>query len=62
MDIEYILKYPEENEATLELLSDEQIINNVNGNDKEDEVEDDSSVLEFVSRKDALKATITLIT
>lgn len=49
MDIEYLLNYPGENEATLELLSDEQIIENVMGNDKEDEIEDDSSVLEPVS-------------
>lgn len=30
------------------------------GNDKENEVENDSSILKPVSRKDALKATITL--
>ena len=30
------------------------------GNDEEDEVEDDSSILESISHKDALKATITL--
>ncbi|KAK1587985.1 hypothetical protein Q3G72_018965 [Acer saccharum] len=45
MDVEYLLNYPGENEATSDLLSDEQIIENVMGNDKEDEVEEDSSCL-----------------
>ncbi|KAJ0027930.1 hypothetical protein Pint_35064 [Pistacia integerrima] len=49
-------------EKTRSLLSEEQIIENMIGNDKEDEVEEDSSVLELVSCKDAPKATITLHT
>ncbi|WRX26118.1 hypothetical protein QQP08_018605 [Theobroma cacao] len=60
MDVKYLLNYVRENEATLELLSDEQIIENIMGNDKEDEVKDDSFILEPVSCKDTLKATITL--
>ena len=60
MDVEYLLNYLGENEANLELLSDKEIIKNIMENDKEDEIEDDSSVLKPVSRKDALKATITL--
>ena len=41
IDVEYILNYPRENEATSKLLSDEKIIDNVMRNDKKDEVEDD---------------------
>ena len=60
MDVEYLLNYVGENKATLELLNDKQTTKNVIGNDREDEVEDDSFVLEPISCKDALKATITL--
>ena len=35
--------YPGENEETSELLNDDQIIENVMGNDKEDEVKDNCS-------------------
>ena len=52
--VEYLLNSIGENETTLELLSD------VMENDKEDKVEDDSSILEPISRKDALKATISI--
>jgi hypothetical protein len=40
--------------------SDKKIIENVKENDKEDEVENDSSILEPVSHNDALKTIITL--
>ena len=60
MHVEYLQKYLRENEATSQLLSDEQIIENFMGNDKEKEVEDNSYVLDPVSYKDALKAKITL--
>lgn len=60
MDVEYLLNYLGENMVTSELSSDKQIIKNVIGNDKENEVEDNSFVLEPVLRKDALKTTITL--
>jgi succinate dehydrogenase flavin-adding protein (antitoxin of CptAB toxin-antitoxin module) len=53
------LDYLGENKAILE-LTDEQIIENIMGNDKEDNVKDDNSILELVSYKDTLKATIIL--
>jgi hypothetical protein len=56
--VEYLLK--RENEEISELLSHGQIIENVIRNNIEDEVEDDSSVLESVSHKDAFKIKITL--
>lgn len=46
------------NEVILELLSNKKIIENNIENDKENIVKDNSSVLEFISYKDALKATI----
>ena len=55
-DIEYLLNYPRENGTTSELLSDEKIIENVMRNHKEDEVEEDSSVMELVSLKDGFKS------
>jgi hypothetical protein len=42
-------------------LKEEQIIKNIIGNDKEDEVEDLSFVLEFILHKDAFKTTIICI-
>uniref|UniRef100_A0A8C0Z9I1 CENP-B homolog protein 2-like n=1 Tax=Cyanistes caeruleus TaxID=156563 RepID=A0A8C0Z9I1_CYACU len=51
-----VLNYPGENDTSLELPTDEQIIESVMESNKEDEVEDDSVELEQVSRKDALKA------
>jgi len=42
------------------LLSHEQIIKNIMGNNTEDNVEDDNHVLEYALHKNALKATITL--
>ncbi|KAL5755592.1 hypothetical protein ACOSQ2_020338 [Xanthoceras sorbifolium] len=38
MDVKYLLNYPGENETSSELLSDEQIIENVMENDKEDKL------------------------
>ena len=45
MDAEKVINYPGENEAVKQwqLLDDEQIISSVMGNEKEDEVEDDST-------------------
>ncbi|KAM3304556.1 hypothetical protein P3S67_011422 [Capsicum chacoense] len=60
MNAEDVLNYPGENDTSFELSTDEQIIESVMETHKEDEVEDDSVELEQVSRKDALKATITL--
>ncbi|KAM3307460.1 hypothetical protein P3S67_009203 [Capsicum chacoense] len=60
MNAEDVLNYPGENDMSFELPTDEQIIESVMETHKEDEVEDDSVELEQVSRKDALKATITL--
>ncbi|XVF53525.1 hypothetical protein PTKIN_Ptkin05aG0105900 [Pterospermum kingtungense] len=59
MNVEDLLNYPEENEVS-EILTDEQIIENVMGNDQDDEVEDDSFAIEPVSRKEAFKAVMTL--
>lgn len=53
------MDYLGENKAILE-LTDEQIIENIMGNDKEDNVKDDNSILELVSYKDTLKETIIL--
>ena len=47
-----------ENKVILELLSNKKIIKNNIENNKENEVKDNSSLLEFISHKDALKATI----
>ncbi|KAM3287572.1 hypothetical protein P3S67_021002 [Capsicum chacoense] len=60
MNAKDVLNYPGENDTSFELPTDEQIIESVMETHKEDEVEDDSVELEQVSRKDALKATITL--
>lgn len=49
MDVDYQLNYPREKEATSELFGDEQIKENVARNDKENEFEDDSSILELSS-------------
>ena len=54
INAKYLLDYLGENKAILE-LTDEQIIENIMGNDKED-----NSIVELVSYKDTLKATITL--
>lgn len=47
------------NEEILELLSNKKIIENNIENNKENEVKNNSFVLEFISHKDTLKATIT---
>ena len=52
------MNYLRENKANSELLKEEQIIKNIIGNDKEDEVEDLSFVLEFILHKYAFKTTI----
>jgi len=59
INAKYLLDYLGENKAILE-LTDEQIIENIMGNDKEDNVKDDNSILELVSYKDTLKETIIL--
>ncbi|XP_026438675.1 uncharacterized protein LOC113337186 [Papaver somniferum] len=53
-----VLNYPEENEVT-QLLTDEEIIENVMGTDKDVEKEDESSTIEPPSRNEAIKAAIT---
>jgi hypothetical protein len=58
MNVECFLNYLKKNEVILELLSNKKIIENNIENDKENIVKDNSSVLEFISHKDALKATI----
>lgn len=58
MNVECFLNYLKKNEVILELLSNKKIIENNIENDKENIVKDNSSVLEFISYKDALKATI----
>jgi len=55
------LNYLRENKANSELLKEDEIIKNIIGNDKEDEVEDLSSVLEFIWHKDSFKTTIICI-
>jgi hypothetical protein len=52
--------YRGENEATLKLLNDKQIIKNNMKKQQRNEVEDNSYVLKPISHKDALKTTITL--
>jgi hypothetical protein len=52
--------YRVENEATLKLLNDKQIIKNNMKKQQRNEVEDNSYVLKPISHKDALKTTITL--
>ena len=58
MNVECFLNYLKKNEVILELLSNKKIIENNIENDKENIVKDNSSVLEFISHKDTLKATI----
>jgi hypothetical protein len=52
--------YRGENEATLKLLNDKQIIKNNMKKQQRNEVEDNSYVLKPILHKDALKTTITL--
>lgn len=49
----------EKYKATSELFEYDQTNENSMKNDKEDEIKDDSSLMELVLRKNALKATIT---
>jgi hypothetical protein len=58
MNVECFLNCLRENEVILELLSSKKIIENNIKNNKENEVKNNNSVLEFISHKDALKATI----
>lgn len=60
MNVKYLLNYHEENNTTSKILSDKQIIESVMGNDREDEVKDDSSTMELVSHKEALNLIMTL--
>ena len=60
MDVDYLLNYPGEHEESLEILTDEEIIDNVTKINQEDEVEDNSFVMEFVFRKEAIKIITTL--
>lgn len=60
MDVEYLLAYPGENDTTLKTRSEVLNIDSIIRNREEDDVEDDSSRLEPIPRKEALKATTTL--
>ncbi|XP_047312741.1 uncharacterized protein LOC124916051 [Impatiens glandulifera] len=61
MDVEDVLTYPEEN-VVAQLLTDEKIIENVIGINKDDidEEVDESSTMEPPSRNVSIKAAITL--
>ncbi|XP_076944819.1 CENP-B homolog protein 2-like [Bidens hawaiensis] len=61
MDVEDVLTHPEEN-VVAQLLTDEEIIENVIGINKDgiDEEDDESSTMEPSSRNEAIKAAITL--
>jgi len=59
MDVEHLLNYPNENNAVMELPTDEEIIDSVL-NDENDPELDDSGVTPNVSSKEAFQAVITL--
>ena len=51
MDVRCLLKDPEENDITLDILSDEHIIENNMRNDRKGELKDNSSTMEPFSTK-----------
>ncbi|KAJ0097178.1 hypothetical protein Patl1_28160 [Pistacia atlantica] len=59
MDVNYLLDYPIENDASSEVSSLEEIIANVIENLATDKVKDDIIDLDSVMRKEALKALTT---
>ena len=60
MNVNNLLDYPSENEKCLQVQSLEEIVANIVESSTNDEVEDDSTPLELVTRKEALNATTTL--
>ncbi|XP_026417251.1 uncharacterized protein LOC113312729 [Papaver somniferum] len=59
MDVEYLLNYPNENDAVVESPTNEEIIESVM-NDENDLEPDDSSAIPNVSSKDSFQAMVTL--
>ncbi|XP_074325951.1 CENP-B homolog protein 2-like [Apium graveolens] len=57
MDVNNFLDYPGENESCSEVQSIEEIANTILENSVEDDLEDDTTPLEPVTRKEALKAS-----
>ncbi|XP_074350027.1 CENP-B homolog protein 2-like [Apium graveolens] len=57
MDVNNFLDYPGENESCSEVQSIEKIANTILENSVEDDLEDDTTPLEPVTRKEALKAS-----
>ncbi|XP_074359364.1 ARS-binding protein 1-like [Apium graveolens] len=57
MDVNNFLDYPGENESCSEVQSIEEIVNTILENSVEDDLEDDTTPLEPVTRKEALKAS-----
>ncbi|XP_074349950.1 CENP-B homolog protein 2-like [Apium graveolens] len=57
MDVNNFLDYPGENESCSEVQSIEQIANTILENSVEDDLEDDTTPLKPVTRKEALKAS-----
>lgn len=57
MNVEDVVNYPEENDVT-QLLTDEEIIENVMGTDKDVVEDDESSGIEPPSRNNAIKEVV----
>ena len=60
MDVNSLLDYPGENNACSEVQSLEEIANTILENDVEDDVDDETTHMEPVTRKEALNAAKTL--
>lgn len=58
MDVEHFLNFPIENDAIMESLTDEEIIESIMNNENDPEP-DDTSVVPNVSSKDAFQAMVT---
>ncbi|KAL0289342.1 UNVERIFIED_CONTAM: hypothetical protein Sangu_2620300 [Sesamum angustifolium] len=60
MDVNTLVDYPGENDECSMVQSYEEIVVDIIENPTNDEAEDDSILLELVTRKEALSATTTL--
>ena len=54
LDVENLLSYLKESKVTLELLTDEQLIEEIMRNNKDDKVKDDSSIGAYLAQRSNL--------
>ncbi|XP_047335566.1 uncharacterized protein LOC124939099 [Impatiens glandulifera] len=59
MNVDQLLDYPDENNTT-EILTDKEIIDDLRENNQDEDNEDDSHVLEPISRKEAIRVAMQL--